>query len=80
MLLAALRAQAQSAELSSELEALQARREQLRGVLASTPQPAASKKALRRLQQATDQVKLLQRVQVRRGLQGRVIEASLTMN
>lgn len=62
--------QAQRAELTAELKALQARRDQLSSVVAATPQPAASKRALRRLQQASEQLQLVQTLQVRSRMLG----------
>jgi hypothetical protein len=62
--------QAKRAELSSELAVLRSRREQLSGLMASTPQPAASRKVLKRLQQASEQLQLLQSLQVRWGRVG----------
>lgn len=47
---------------------LRSRREQLSGVVASTPKPAASQKVLTRLQQASEQLQLLQSLQVRRAV------------
>lgn len=60
-----LREQARRAELGAELAALRSRREQLSSVVASTPKPAASQKVLKRLQQASEQLQLLQSLQVR---------------
>jgi hypothetical protein len=54
------------AELGSELAALRSRRERLSSVVASTPKPAASQKVLKRLQQASEQLQLLQSLQVRK--------------
>jgi hypothetical protein len=56
--------QAKRADFSSELAALRSRREQLSSVVASTPRPAASQNVLKRLQQASEQVQLLECLQV----------------
>jgi hypothetical protein len=57
--------QAKRSELGAELSSLRARCEQLSSVVASTPKPAASKRVMQRLQQSTQQLQLLQSLQVR---------------